>query len=175
MREDPDAAEDMLTTLSDLLRLTLARGDRKEVPLRDDMALLDRYLEIHQIRLGERLTVTSTIAPGTYDLMIPSFILQPVVENAIRHGIARRRVGGRLELRAGIEGDALHLVVRNDGPGLPQGIDIFREKGIGLANVRSRLVHLYGRSQALTVVDTPDGVEVTIVLPVRTAAMAGAE
>jgi signal transduction histidine kinase len=69
----------------------------------------------------------------------------------------------------------LHLVVRNDGPGLPQGIDIFREKGIGLANVRSRLVHLYGRSQALTVVDTPDGVEVTIVLPVRTAAMAGAE
>jgi two-component system LytT family sensor kinase len=157
IHEDPDAAEDMLTALSDLLRTTLGRGNQREVPLHDEIDFLERYLEIQKMRLGDRLHVTLDIASDVTDVLVPSFAIQPLVENAIRYAIAPRRDGGHLEIRAERTADRLRLTVADDGPGLATPSGDGSGWGIGLENTRERLAQLYGDDCRFTIADRPKG------------------
>jgi two-component system, LytTR family, sensor kinase len=111
------------------------------VTLQRELEFLDRYLEIEKIRFRDRLTVTTHIAPEALDARVPNLILQPLVENAIRHGISKRRGAGHVEISASRSNGTLELAVRDDGPGIP---DSSVEEGIGLSNTRLRLEQLYG-------------------------------
>lgn len=152
--EDPAAARRTVTLLGDLLRLTLTESDEQLVPLHREIEFLRPYLEIQQLRLGSRLSVTIDVDPEVADAAIPGFLLQPLVENAITHGISPRRAPGRVSIRAG--GDAGHLLVsvHNDGPPLAQTA---RDGGIGLSTTRNRLAQLYGQSASLTLANDPGG------------------
>ncbi|HKY31491.1 MAG TPA: histidine kinase [Candidatus Polarisedimenticolia bacterium] len=140
IHRDPAAADAMVLRLSDLLRLTLDLGEKQDVPLRAEIDLVDRYLEILGIRFGHRLQVRRRLDPEALDALLPSMLLQPLVENAVRHGIAPRPEGGRLEIAAAVRDGRLRVTVRDDGPG-PGGNG---GRGLGLANTRSRLRELYG-------------------------------
>ena len=142
MHKDVEAADRMIVRLSDLLRLALERTDAQEVPLREELAFLDRYVEIEMIRFGKRLTVHKDIGPDILDALVPNLILQPLVENAIRHGIEPRAKPGRIELRARLENGMLQMQVTDNGAGLPENES--PEEGIGLSNTRARLQQLYG-------------------------------
>jgi two-component system LytT family sensor kinase len=154
MHRDVEAADRMLTRLSDLLRLMMETGGAQEVPLRQELDFLQGYLEIQQARLGQRLRVALAIEPTTLDALVPHLLLQPLVENAIRHGIAPRAEGGTLEVRAWRDGERLHLTVRDDGPGLPSQL---RPAGVGLTNTRARLAQLYAGSHTFEVANDPRG------------------
>jgi two-component system, LytTR family, sensor kinase len=141
--EDPPRAERLLARLSEMLRLTLRSGTRVETTLEEELALLRRYAEIQEARYGERLRVAFEVEPGVRGAMVPRLILQPLVENAIRHGITRRITPGRVDVRAW-EGDGrLHLAVCDDGVGLPKSL----REGVGLGITRARLLQLYGKEQ----------------------------
>lgn len=157
IHEDPDAAEDMLTALSDLLRTTLGRGTQREVPLRDEIDFLQRYLEIQKMRLGDRLHVTLDITPEVADVLVPSFAIQPLVENAIRYAIAPRREGGHLEIHAERVGSRLQLTIADDGPGVQAASPEAGGWGIGLENTRERLAQLYGNDCRFTIANRPTG------------------
>ncbi len=166
MHKDVEAADTMLTRLSDLLRLTLENADRQEVTLREEMEFLGRYLEIQQIRFQDRLTVRTDVPPDTLGALIPNLLLQPLVENAIQHGVAPRHDPGNIEIRAAIADDALRLEVLDDGPGLPPASD-FRE-GLGLSNTRARLAQLYRGAHRFELLRIePHGLRVLIELPLR--------
>src|SRR4029078_12736596 len=138
----------MVVRLSDLLRRTLDRGEVQEVPLREELEFLRSYLEIEPMRFSHRLTVTFDIEPKAQDLLVPHLILQPLVENALRHGILPREEPGRVEIEARwLDSGKLQLCVRNDGAGLVNGEGRVSREGIGLRNVRSRLTHRYGAAQ----------------------------
>ena len=164
VHDDPNAADRMVVRLSDLLRRTLDRGETQEVPLREEVEFLRSYLEIEQTRFGDRLAVDIRVEPDTQDLMVPFLLLQPLVENAIRHGIEPREEPGHIEVRARRDGDRLELRVKDNGDGLP---DAPAREGIGLANVRSRLMHLYDEEASIDLANN-SGLEVRIRLPVRT-------
>ncbi len=141
MHKDVDAADRMLVRLSELLRLALGNVETQEVPLRDELEFLRRYLEIEQIRFGPRLEVGFNTPDDTLDLPVPNLLLQPLVENAIKHGIAPRKQPGRIEITAHRDGKELLLAVLDNGTGGSQGT---RGAGVGLANTQARLDHLYG-------------------------------
>src|SRR5262249_40591374 len=144
MRKDVEEADRMITRLSDLLRLTLENVGAQEATLRQELEILGRYLEIEQRRFGDRLQVKMEIEPETLDARAPNLILQPLVENAIRHGIAPRSAPGLIEIRASRAGDKLELQVRDNGVGLPTDHREPIKEGVGLANTRARLEQLYG-------------------------------
>ncbi|MRV71606.1 sensor histidine kinase [Duganella sp. FT92W] len=156
-------ANRMLASLSDFLRATLAHDGRHEHSLADELALLDAYLAIEKARLGERLRLTMKAGPDLLDSVVPYLMLQPLVENAIRHGIAPLSTPGRLDILVEREGERLLIDVRNDGQKHPHS-----GTGIGLANVRERLRHLYGTEQQ---VDAGWGMggrfQVRIAMPLR--------
>ncbi len=162
-------AEEMLARLSDLLRCVLDEVEAQEVPLRRELEYLDLYLSIEEVRFQDRLRVGISTGPETLDALVPHLGLQPLVENAIRHGIGRRSAAGRLEIRAARVGETLEIQVEDDGPGLPPGGPSSQEvQGIGLANTRARLRQLYGGAAALTLENGPDGGAVaTLVVPYR--------
>jgi two-component system, LytTR family, sensor kinase len=145
---DAQAADRTVTALGGLLRRSLAAGDRQEVPLREELACVDEYLAIVSTRLDERLRVSTAIAPETLDARVPSFLLQPLVENAVRHGIERTPDGGQVELAAWRDGDWLHVEVRDDGAGLRSSASPHAGGGHGLRTTRERLRHLYGDAHA---------------------------
>jgi len=153
---DPHAADRTVTALGGLLRRSLAAGTRQEVPLREELACVDEYLAIVATRLDERLRVSTAIAPDVLDARVPAFLLQPLVENAVRHGVERAPDGGRVELAAWREGEWLHVEVRDDGAGLaaPNGS---RAGGLGLHTTRERLRHLYGDAGAFELRAAPGG------------------
>ena len=124
--------------------LALANDTKSATDLKRELEFLECYLEIEQIRFGDRLAVEMTIAPEALDAMVPNLILQPMVENAIRHGIAPRSVPGRIEIQALRENEHLQLSVRDDGAGLPDGTNTALKEGVGLANTKARLQQLYG-------------------------------
>ena len=143
MHSDVDAADKMIARLSDLLRLSLDNDHRHQVPLRDEIEFLDRYLAIEQIRFRDRLKITMKIDGDCWGGMVPRLILQPLVENSIRHGIAMRSAAGEVSIKARRKGDRLDLEVWDDGPGIPtQGLEL--REGVGLANTRARLEQTYG-------------------------------
>ncbi|MBI4905867.1 MAG: histidine kinase [Acidobacteria bacterium] len=167
VQEDPHAAERTIARLSDLLRITLDKRDDAEVPLSRELQFLDLYLEIEQTRYEDRLAVRREIAPDAGDALVPNFVLQPLVENAIRHGIAKISRSGMLTIGAQRSDNELVLSVRNTGPGLDEPV----HDGIGLASTRSRLQVLYGDNQRLELREVEGGgVEARIVLPFRLAA-----
>ena len=147
MHRDVRGADQMIARLSEFLRMAIESGNVQEVTLQRELEFLERYLEIEKIRFRDRLTVEMAIDPDTLDARVPNLVLQPLVENAIRHGISKRRGAGRIEIRARRRGDALELSVGDDGPGLSgMGSGGFTE-GIGLSNTRLRLEQLYGDRQ----------------------------
>jgi len=161
-----DEAVTLLARLSTLLRMTLDNTGVQEVTLRQEMDFLERYLEIQQARFSDRLQVTFAISPEAMQARIPNLLLQPIVENAILHGIAPRPGPGHVDLLGRVEGDTLHLEVRDDGLGFDGTVRA--KEGIGLANTRERLTKIYGaRGQLLLRSEPGRGVSVQIVLPYR--------
>jgi two-component sensor histidine kinase len=158
----------MLARLSELLRHILEDGGAQEAPLEEELGLLGRYLEIEQVRFGDRLSIALDVAADTRAALVPTFLLQPLVENAVRHGIAHRSSPGVIRLTAAHAAGALHLRIRNDGPALPVGWSMERHAGIGLRNTAKRLRHLYGEGATLAVESATDGVEVIIRIPFHT-------
>jgi LytS/YehU family sensor histidine kinase len=153
--EDPVRAERLLARLSEMLRLTLRSGTRVETTLAEELALLRRYAEIQETRYGERLRVAFDVEPSVRDAMVPRLILQPLVENAIRHGITRRITPGRVDVRAWEGQGRLHLAVSDDGVGLREGRPV--REGVGLAITRARLRQLYGAEQRVELSPAPAG------------------
>ena len=166
MHRDTEAADAMLARLSDLLRLTLDRIGVQDVSLKEELEFLEKYLEIERTRFGDRLVVDLQIDPETLDVRVPNLVLQPLVENAIRHGIAHRIGGGRLQIVARRTGDRLWMMVRDNGPGLTKAkLDAFNH-GVGLSNTRSRLQHLYPLAHRFEFHEPSDGgLAVTIEIP----------
>ena len=119
----PRTARWMLEQLGDLLRLSLDHADEQEIPLQQELAFIDRYLKLQKIRFDNRLDVIVDVEPPALRALVPTFILQPLLENSIRHGIARRSTAGLIEIQAWHENGSLHLCVRDDGPGLPRNWD----------------------------------------------------
>jgi hypothetical protein len=168
IHDQPELADRTVTRLSELLRLSLDRSDTHEVPLRDELGFLERYLEIEQARFGERLRVDFVVPQELRDAFVPALVLQPIVENAIRHGIERREEAGRITIEARRQNGRLELIVTDNGPGLLSGQTTFQREGIGLSNTRSRLQHLYGDCQSVQLRQAkPEGIEVLISLPLR--------
>ena len=145
MHKDVEAADRMIMKLSDLLRLALDNTETHEVPLSQEIDFLKRYLEIEQTRFRQRLSVEMEIDPATTRARVPNLVLQPLVENAIRHGIERHAKPGKLVVRSERIDGELKLEVQDNGAGLPGG-KLSRE-GIGLSNTRTRLEQLYGKAQ----------------------------
>ena len=141
MHRDVKAADRMLCRLSDLLRAALDHTSEQEVPLLEELNFLESYLEIEQTRLAERLIVRIDVPPNVLDAMVPHMILQPLVENAIRHGVAPRKTPGTVTIRARGRREMLDIEVLDDGPGVPAGRS--PNGGLGLANTKARLEQLY--------------------------------
>jgi LytS/YehU family sensor histidine kinase len=172
---NPDSADRMISRLSDLLRLTFDRSGAARIPLQEELEFLQKYLEIEQTRFQDRLTVRYAVDPDTLDADVPRLILQPLVENAIKHGVSPRSDHGIVEISSKREGDALCLEVRDNGGGLSGRARTQLRSGVGLANTRDRLECLYGDAQRLDFVEEPSGLAVRIRLPFhRSAAPAAA-
>jgi two-component system, LytTR family, sensor kinase len=174
MDDDVKGARRMIARLSELLRLTLESVGRQEVSLRQELDALERYLEIEQIRFQDRLTVQLAVAPEALDASVPNLVLQPIVENAIRHGIAPRSSAGRIEIRAERRDGMIELQVIDNGPGLQPSNGELKE-GIGLANTRARLRQLYGDEHRIEISEADrGGLAVKLSIPFRQAEVEGA-
>jgi sensor histidine kinase YesM len=174
-RDHPEAAEDMLVRLSDLLRRTLDNDAEQEVPLRAELEFLGQYLEIEQVRFADRLKVRLEPDAETLDALVPNMFLQPLVENALRHGIGRKAQGGSLEMRSWRDADDLMVSVSDTGPGFPVGGGASVSEGIGLSNTRSRLQHLHPGKHRISFANAPGGgAVVTLRIPFRTQPTANA-
>ena len=160
----PEAVE-MIARLSDLLRKALADDDRVEVTLGEEVALAERYLEIERVRFADRLAVQVTMSDDAKAALVPRLILQPIVENAVRHGVGERAAPGRVEIRARTAQRDLIVTVRDDGPG-PNGSSNSSGNGVGLKNTRERLKTAYGAAARFTLEHGPDqGTIATLVIP----------
>src|SRR5256714_15548170 len=163
MHRDVKRADSMIAALSDLLRMSLRSVGVQEVELREEVEFLQRYLEIMGLRFGERLAVTLDIDSSVLDARVPTLVLQPLVENALRHGFGEGIRAGHVRVVVGRDGDMLHCEVADNGRGIPTGG--FRE-GVGISNTRARLQHLYSGRFALELLANPGGgMRVTLVLP----------
>ena len=161
----PETADRMISRLSDLLRITFSRSGAACVPLHEELEFLQKYLEIEQTRFQDRLTVESEIDPDTLDAEVPRLILQPLVENAIKHGVAPRSAPGRISISSRTEGNQLCLTVRDNGPGLSGDARAGLHEGVGLSNTRDRLECLYGSAQGLDFIESGEGLTVEMRLP----------
>lgn len=169
-QQKSQGAERMLGYLGDLLRRVLDDADAREVPLRRELEYLQIYLAIEQVRFADRLRVEVAVDAASQEASVPQLILQPIVENAIRHGIERRSAAGRIRITAAKVDDTVRLRVQDDGPGLLPG-EAREGRGIGLANTRARLRQLYGEEAMLEIENCDHGgVAVTIGIPCHPAA-----
>ena len=167
MHKDVEAADTMVMRLADLLRAALEGSDTQEVTLREELDFLQRYLEIEKIRFGDRLTVKLEIAPDTLIAHLPNLILQPLVENAIRHGIEPHARPGRIDLRARRAADRLELEVCDNGAGLKP--ETTKREGVGLSNTRARLRALYGSAHQFDLGNASNGgFRVLLAIPFHT-------
>jgi len=170
IHEDPAAAERMVGRLADLLRRTLETDGAPEVPLATELELVDRYLDIQTVRFQDRLRVRWEVDGDVRGARVPAMILLPLVENAVRHGVAARPGPGEVGIRARRDAATLRLEVWDDGPGLGDEAPAGPRRGIGLANTRARLAQLYGAAHQLELSDDPlGGLVVRLSLPFREA------
>jgi LytS/YehU family sensor histidine kinase len=169
IQEEPAAAEEMIEALSELLRLTLNSTDRQEITVREELQFLDRFLHIEQTRFGNRLRVEKVVDAGALDALVPILILQPLVENAVRHGIENQIAPGTVRISVERCGKTLRLGVVDDGRGLKAQHDGLKE-GVGLNNTRARLKELYGGKGVLEVCPGKErGFAVELQIPWHTA------
>ncbi len=160
-----DAAVNMIAGLSDFLRRVLEDSNRQQVPLAEEMQFLQKYLDIQKLRFAERLRLNVDVATELFPAQVPSLILQPMVENAVKHGIAKRAQGGEIRITASRSNGMLTLSVYNDGPSLPDNWEM-TQSGIGMSNIRTRLQSLYGDACGLSMKNHgADGVEVSVRVP----------
>ncbi len=165
IHSDAAAADSMIDRLGDLLRMTLHTSITQEVPLKDELDVLQKYLEIEQTRFGNRLRVSLRIQPETLDAQVPNLLLQPLVENAIRHGIAPNARPGWIEIHADRTDDQLTMQIRDSGDGLPPDRLMALNRGVGLENTRARLQHLYPSAFQFTFSNLDRGFCVTVRIP----------
>jgi two-component system, LytTR family, sensor kinase len=166
--KDCESADRMLTDLSDLLRMSFENLEVQEIPLKQELEFLRKYLEIEQMRFHDRLTVDMNIAPETLDASVPNMILQPLVENAIKHGIAPRVSGGRIDINTTRSNGHLAITVFDDGLGVPFGDVDNVPEGVGLSNTKRRLRHLYGDGHRFDLKKLENGgVGVSLEIPFR--------
>ncbi len=171
MHRDVDAADNMIAKLSDLLRLSLQTVGVQETSLKEELDFLSKYLEIEQTRFRDRLTVVFDVQADVLDAMLPNLILQPLVENSIKHGIGLRPTPGRIEICARRAGSVLELEVRDNGVGLSAARLSDFNRGVGLTNTRSRLQHLYGTDHRFEFRQPPNGgLQVLIAIPLSNVA-----
>jgi sensor histidine kinase YesM len=167
MHKDVELADRMIARLGELLRSTLENAGLQEVALRQELEFIEPYLEIERARLGPRLSVAIDVDPEAMDASVPNLLLQPLVENAIRHGIAPRAGPGRIEILARRDNGHLRLRVRDNGRGLAANYS----EGVGVGNTRARLRQLYGADHQFAMGDAPGGgLEVTVAVPFRVRA-----
>jgi two-component system, LytTR family, sensor kinase len=155
--EDPPKANSMIARLGDFLRLTLENSDQQLISLKEETEFLRCYLEIEQVRFGDRLTVTFQLESQTLSAQVPHLILQPVVENAVQHAIAPRAARGHITIEAKRLNSLLRLEVRDNGPGISSNGDLLGMKGVGLSNVRARLDQIYGSDFRFELTNARDG------------------
>jgi LytS/YehU family sensor histidine kinase len=168
LERDPRLAREMIEHLGDLLRLSLDSKDRQEVPLAEEMAFLAHYLAIQKIRFGDNLRIEISVAPDVKYASVPSLFVQPLVENAIRHGISRRASGGKITVSAVKVGDQLEVRVLDDGVGLPPGWNLDASSGLGLSVTRERIAGLHNGLSHFSVFNRAEGgAEVKILLPLK--------
>lgn len=166
MRSDVERADIMLERMSRMLRMTLDRGDAKMIPLTDEVEFIQLYLSIQKMRFQAVVHHYVAIEPEVFDAEVPAMILQPIVENAYLHGVARTEGEAFLGIEAQIHEGALRLCVRNSGRGLRPGFH--EKKGVGIANVKARLALHYGAKQRFELNEYPDGeVQATLLLPLQ--------
>ena len=163
--DNQEAAELMIANLSDLLRLALDKMNVQEVSLRQELEFLKKYLEIEQMRFDERLEVKINIAPETLDACVPNMILQPLVENSIKHGLAPLADGGIVEISAERQNGDLRLRVTDNGIGLKEKSLL---EGVGLSNTRARLKQLYGAEHLFEISEFRGGLQVNLRIPFKT-------
>jgi two-component system LytT family sensor kinase len=167
MHRDVEAADTMLTRLSDLLRLTMKHRGDNEITLRDELALVDNYIEIMRVRFGDRVSITRNVDPAALDVLVPQFVLQPLVENAFDHGIARTPGASSIVIGAVRGNGHLELSVSDDGRGEASTTN-GSKNGIGLTNTKLRLEQLYGSAQSMSLEKLPgSGMRVAISVPWR--------
>ncbi|HLH04643.1 MAG TPA: histidine kinase [Bryobacteraceae bacterium] len=166
VRLDPDRARSMIYKLSNILRRLLRKTENLS-PLREEISFIDDYLAIEMVRFGDKLRFTKEIEPGALDRLVPSMILQPIVENSIRHGLASKIDGGTIRLRAWLEGSRLHISIEDDGIGIAEDkLDRIFNSGIGVSNVNERLRVVFGGNYRMTVASEPGhGTETRLEIP----------
>jgi sensor histidine kinase YesM len=167
IHKDPESAERMIGDLSDLLRMSFENLETQEIPLKQELEFLRKYLEIEQMRFHDRLRIKMEIAPDTLDAKVPNMILQPLVENAIKHGLAPRSEGGQIEIGAVKNNGNLSLTVKDDGIGIPFNDTENLPEGVGLSNTRRRLKHLYGERHKFDLTSENKGLRVNLTIPFK--------
>lgn len=172
MHEDVKAADKMVARLGDFLRMTLENAGDREVSLKQEMEFIEQYLEIESVRFEDRLVVTMNFEPETLSARVPNLILQPIVENAIKHGISRQSQVGSVIISSERHEDRLRIRIEDSGPGLQPSNEIYKggnNAGIGLTNTRARLAHLYEKNYRFEINNAvPHGLIVTLEIPFET-------
>jgi two-component system LytT family sensor kinase len=166
IRLDPNNARNMIYRLSKIMRRLLRKTENYS-PLREEISFIDDYLAIEMVRFGEKLRFHKEIGPGTLDCLVPSMILQPIIENSIRHGLAAKLDGGTIQLRTWLEATRLHIQIEDDGIGIPESkLGTLFESGIGVSNVNERLRVLFGARYRFAIDSTPgEGTRTLLEIP----------
>jgi signal transduction histidine kinase len=167
MHRDVEAADRTLTRLSDLLRMTLENIGQPVVTLKSELDFVSKYLEIEQTRFADRLIVRFDIPAETLDALVPTLLLQPLIENAIKHGVARKSGAGHIDVQARIEGEKLLIEVTDDGQGLTEDALTALQKGVGVSTTRARLLHQYGADFRFEFHRQVEGLKVVVAVPLR--------
>jgi two-component sensor histidine kinase len=173
---DPERAEACVERLAEIFRYLLRSENRAFVTLGDELEIADAYLDIERARFGDRLEVSFEVADGLRTRFVPTLILQPLIENAVRHGVSQKVGGGRVSIEASLDGKDLRVVIRDTGVGIEGGAEAALSSGIGLRNVHDRLVQLYGKGYAPRIDTLPGaGTAVTVRVPLAEAPRLGSE
>jgi two-component system LytT family sensor kinase len=171
IRTNPDQARSVVYRLSSILRRLLRKTDNLS-PLREELAFIDNYMTIEMVRFGDKLRFVKEIDPDTLDRLVPSMMLQPILENSIRHGLSSKVDGGMIRVRTSLSGGRLNLLVEDDGVGIPETrLSTLFEQGIGVSNVNERLKVLFGQDYRMWIDSKPgEGTRTGIEIPEVTVA-----